>query len=340
VLEPRVADRPHARPFSPSSADIALNCTKHVEFILAGAQRAAHNSAAPGTAQHEAFRTCWHHGIEPSEISAVWVDGGRISLGKEDHEAIAFALAWCRPRFAGRNVVIERLLRLPWGGLFGHADLVTLDAPLAVLDLKFGWWPIPADAVQLGIYALALALEVHRSIEGSGSVRAIVLQPRSPDPIREHAWTFSELRALRDRLIALLDRIRRRDFTYGVGGHCRWCLAAGACPALAATARDAAAAAVAPPQLVASGEFNQDHLDRMLELAPALEHLTRQIPLIAKRYLLSGGRLRNAKLVRKRGGGMTVAGRSDPRPEVDVAAVLEGARQSMVATRLKSAASR
>jgi hypothetical protein len=337
TTEPRVADRPHSRPFSPSGADIALNCTKHVEFMQSGARRAPHTSAASGTAQHEAFAVCWHRGIEPAEIPAVWVDNVRIELSAQDYEAISFALNWCRPRFANRQVVIERLLRSPWGGLFGYADLVALDDPLTVLDLKFGWWPIQATSTQLGLYCLMLALELRRSIEGEGSVKAIVLQPRSPDPVREYEWSFAELRALRDRLITLLDQIRRREFEYGVGGWCRWCAAAGYCPALAATARDAAATAVAPPQLAANGEFGQEHLDRMLELAPALEHLVRQTHAVAKQYLLSGGRLEHQKLVRKRGGGMTVADRSDAREEITIPAVLEGAGQAMHAMRLKVA---
>jgi hypothetical protein len=147
--------------------------------------------------------------------------------------------------------------------------------------------------------ALALALEVRHSIEGAGSVQAIVLQLRSPDPVREHTWHNSELRALRDRLLATLERLRQKDYTYEVGGHCRWCPAAPFCPALRAVAVDAAAAAIAPPQLVASRDFGQEHLDRMLELAPALEHLVRQARLAAKRYLLSGGRLEHQKLVQK-----------------------------------------
>jgi Protein of unknown function (DUF2800) len=126
-----------------------------------------------------------------------------------------------------------------------------------------------------------------------------VLQLRSPDPVREHTWHNSELRALRDRLLATLERLRQKDYTYEVGGHCRWCPAAPFCPALRAVAVDAAAAAIAPPQLVASRDFGQEHLDRMLELAPALEHLVRQARLAAKRYLLSGGRLEHQKLVQK-----------------------------------------
>jgi hypothetical protein len=214
MIELRVVDRPHAFPFSPSGADMALACTKHVQFVAEGArQLTPHRAAAPGTAQHEAFGVCWHRGIEPTEIPAVWVDGTRVVLTPEDHEAIAFALAWCRPRFAGRKVAIEHLLRLPWGKLFGYADLVTLDEPLTVLDLKFGWWPIQANSVQIALYSMMHVLEVRRSIEGNGSVEAIVIQPSSPDPVRKHRWTNEELRALRDRLLATLERLRRRDYT-------------------------------------------------------------------------------------------------------------------------------
>jgi hypothetical protein len=338
TLEPRVVERPHARPFSPSGADIALHCTKSVEFTLSGTARPTpHRSAAPGSAAHEAFAVCWHRGIEPSAVPAVWIGQERIELAEQEEAAVAFALAWCRDRFAGRRVAIERLLRLPWGGLFGYADLVALDEPLAVLDLKFGWWPIPASSVQLGTYALMLALEARRSIEGEGSVQAIVMQPRSPDPVRIHDWSHAELRELRDRLIDLYDRIRRRDYSYGAGGWCRWCAAAPVCPALAATARDAALAAVAPPPLVAAGAIDQAKLEAALELAPALEHLARQTRTLAKRYLLAGGRLEQLKLVSKRGGGVTVADRADPRPAVDVAAVLESAGQAMTAARIKSA---
>jgi hypothetical protein len=338
MIEPRVVDRPHSRPFSPSSADIALHCSKYIQFVLEGARRSAGEAARRGTAQHEAFGVCWHRGIEPTQVPAVWVDGERIELTGQEHEAIAFALDWCRPQFAARKIVIERLLRSTWGGLFGYADLVALDEPLTVLDLKFGWQPIQPTSTQLGLYALMLAIEVHRSIEGSGSIRTIILQPRNPDPIRIYDWPFAELRALLDRLLETLDRIRRQDFTYNVGGHCRWCAVAGTCPALAATAKDAAAAAVAPAEPVARGEFGREHLERMLELAPAFEHLARQTRMAAKQYLLNGGKLANLKLVRKRTGGVTVADRPDPRAEIDVAAMFEAASRSMAASAFRSAA--
>ena len=120
---------------------------------------------------------------------------------------------------------------------------------------------------------------------------------RRPRPCATHIWSYNALRALRDRLIATLDRIRRADFTYAVGTQCRWCPCAAHCVALAATARDSVATKLAAPELVAAGEFGAATLDAALELAPALDHWVRQTAKVAEAYLLAGGKLKSRKLV-------------------------------------------
>ena len=169
MIEPRVADRRHAFPFSPSGADIAFACTKHVEFVLEGARRLTpHRSAAPGTAQHEAFGVCWHRGIAPEEIPAVWIDGERVELTAQDHEAIAFALAWCAAHgFAGRKVIVEKLLRSPWGA----ARRPRRARRAAHCRRSEVWLVALGRLVQLGC-TLLLALEVRRTVEGGASRRS------------------------------------------------------------------------------------------------------------------------------------------------------------------------
>ena len=83
-----------------------------------------------------------------------------------------------------------------------------------------------------------------------------MLQPNGQgEPARSHDWTWQDLRDLRDRVIDTLRRIKRNDFTYQFGEHCRWCPATGFCPHLAAVARDHALAMITPtPELVATGE--------------------------------------------------------------------------------------
>ena len=114
-------------------------------------------------------------------------------------------------------------------------------------------------------------------------------------------WTWQDLRDLRDRVINLLHRIKRKDFTFKSGEHCRWCPALAVCPHLAAVARDAALAKVVPtPELIATGEVTAAKLDEWLANADVLELWIKQLNAVAEDYLVHGGKLRTRKLVKKR----------------------------------------
>jgi hypothetical protein len=54
--------------------------------------------------------------------------------------------------------------------------------------------------------------------------------------------------------------------------------------------------------------------------------------------MMSGGKLSSFKLVKKRGGSLTVTHREDPRPEVDVGLSLKAALRSSVALGYRDAA--
>ncbi len=164
------------------------------------------------------------------------------------------------------------------------------------------------------------------------------MQPKSDQPVAEHVWSFEQLRNLRGRLLALLERLRVRDFTYRAGEWCRWCAVAGECPMLAAVARDAAAADLSVPVLVADGSFGASALDEALEMAPALEHRTRQVRLLARQYLMGGGKLRTHKLIKNARNNLDVVSREDPREEIDVVGTLEGFLRSNAAAGFKAAA--
>jgi hypothetical protein len=245
---------------------------------------------------------------------------------------VQVALAWVRENLADRDLLVEHQVTLPWGRISGWLDLATPGPPWTIADLKTGWAVVREDSAQLGLYALGLLLERRGSIEGQGEVTTVVIQPRAAAaPVREHRWSFADLRDLRDRLIDTLDAIRRNDLTYSDGPWCRWCPAAGACPHLAAVARDFAGAQLTAPELVAAGEFGAAQLDAALEIAPALEHRIRAVHDVAQAYLLAGGKLEHWKLVAKRGGGLTAVPRDDPRPEVHISETLRAALRASLA---------
>jgi hypothetical protein len=341
ILE--VVERPHSA-ISPSGYERVHHCTASHQLVQAsrgrGVLRAAGEAALDGTAAHALFEHGYRYEVALDQIEAVRVAGVPVAVTERIRESAQFALDWVGREFAGRPLLIEHRVTLPWGRVAGWIDVATADRPWTVADLKSGYAIVPASSPQLGLYLLGLILEREYSIEGEGEARAIILQPRAQaDPVREHTWTYAALRALRDELIETLDRIRRADFTFADGAWCRWCPVAGLCPRLAAVARDAAAVEIgAAPELLAAGAFGAEQLNDALLIADALEHRVRQSWAIAHEYLMAGGKLADFKLVQKPRGGLTVVPRSDRRPEVDVGRSLRLALRSSVAFEYRNAA--
>ena len=339
----RADERPHSTPFSPSSFTRAAACTKSVELTQAAARagrppRAAGIDALFGSATHELLAWCLRTGYPPTRVGGVAISGEKVPVTDAMREMVQLVLDYVAEHLAGRQLLIEHRVDLPWSRIWGFIDIATAEAPWVVLDLKTGFHPVAPASDQIGLYILALILERARSVEGEGSALGVIIQPKAEMPIVEHIWPFNQIRNVRDRLLALLDRLRLKDFTYATGEHCRWCGAAAECPALAAVARDAAAADLVLPELVTAGEFGAAQLDEALAMAPAFEHRTRQVRMLAQQYLMGGGKLKTHKLIRNRVGNLTVVGRDDPRDEVDVVGTLENFLRSNAAANFRTAA--
>jgi hypothetical protein len=326
-----VHERPHSV-ISPSSFARVAACTKSYWHAQQGCNRVAGGAATVGTAVHAVFEASLRGQAAFDEVEVVDVGGTEVLIDDDMRSAVRVALDWVEGNLANRELLVEHEVKLPWGQIRGYIDLATTDAPFVVADLKYGFNEVPANSAQLGLYALALVLERERSVEVECSVTTVVIQPRAKAaPVRTHNWSYADLRRLRDDLIRTLDRIRRQDFTYVDGAHCRWCPAAAACPWLAGVARDAVAVKFAVPELVASGDFGAQQLNDALKMTPALEHWARSSHSTAREYLMQGGKLPDFKLVAKRSGNLTVVSRDDPRPEIDVAETLKVALRSNVA---------
>jgi hypothetical protein len=314
----RALERSHSS-ISPSSFERVSACTMSHRLSEGRGPTVSGEDALLGTAAHTLLEWALKFGRPLNQIESVFVEGRRFAVDARMRVSVGIAIDWVRKNLAGRPLILEHQVRLPWGRLSGWLDIATADEPFVAVDFKHGYQVVRADTPQLGLYLMALLLERRRSIEGAGEATAVVIQPRAPAaPVRSHVWTFEALRALRDHLIDTLDRIRRSDLSYADGPWCRWCPSIAACPHLAAVARDSIATRFAAPELIANGEFGVESLDRALSMAPVLEHWIRQIHEVAKEYMVAGGALPGFKLTKKHDGGLTVTSRDDPRHEVDV----------------------
>jgi hypothetical protein len=329
-----VEPRPHA-PLSPSAIGRFLACGMSWQLTRELARQgarpvAARDSAIEGTAVHAVLEAVLKGHVTLVSVERVHVEGTPVTVTERMREAVRVALDWIAANLAGRELRIEPRLTLPWGGIYGYADLCTAGPPWTLVDFKYGFYPVPAHSPQLAAYLLALI----GNIEGAGEATAAVIQPRTQAaPVRTHVWTYHALRAFRDRLIDALDRRRRGEFAYAHGDHCRFCPALSSCPHIAAVARDAAAVRFAAPELISQGEFGAERLDAAMRLVPIVDAWARQTAAIAEEYMMSGGRLAGFKLVRKGRDGktLTVTHRDDPREEVNVAETLKTALRSSVA---------
>ena len=305
-------DRAHSR-ISPSGFARVEACTASLRLSADRPEAAPGPYALVGTAAHAVLERCLKEGLDTFELgdlAEVQVDGAAIPVDGRMLDGVQIALDAVREKAAGRRFEVEQTLRLGFAEMYlgepiwGHADVLIREAPLLVIDYKDGYRRVEADAAQLGLYLLMLALEADVALEGEGLAgTTMVVQPNADDgePVRTHDWTWADLRDLRDRVIFTLRRIKRGDWTFQDGEWCRFCPAAGVCPHLAAVARDAALATIMPtPEMVATGEITAATLADWLDVVDRLDTWSKRVQEVALDYVVHGGVLRDRKLVRKR----------------------------------------
>ena len=137
-----------------------------------------------GSAGHETLAWSLKSGRPPAEAEAVVLEGETIPVTDAMRHMVQSVIDYVRQHFSGRRLLVEVRLDSPWGrGLYGYADLVTAEAPWAVLELKTGYGAPSWE--QLALYAMWLILGRARSIEGDGEARLVVIQPKAATPIQE-----------------------------------------------------------------------------------------------------------------------------------------------------------
>jgi len=287
---------------SPSSASIWLNCPASVT-LARGKKRLPSPYTREGTAAHEAAERIIHGLPAPAEVT---VDGETIQVDEEmlDHVEVytkyVDALQRKADWFAAETQLELRDLPEP---LFGTSDAMAhtlADATLEVVDLKYGKGvSVSVDNnPQLKIYGLGGL----RQRPGVKRVKLTVVQPRTAGPAVQSVtlgagelWLWQA-----DTLEPALQRIADNDSTETPGPHCRWCVRAGECKALAALAQVEARAAFAddPAKLVA-GLSNAD-LSQALDKAELVVAWVNLIRAEASQRADKGETIPHWKLVPKR----------------------------------------
>jgi hypothetical protein len=146
------------------------------------------------------------------------------------------ALALTRRIIAGRPVLLEtRLPALP--GLpmvWGTCDVAVFD-PLrrlvAIIDLKFGVYTVPADSLQLAVYAVLAGTLFGVAPTG---VTTWIVQPRAAHlqgPARGAHYTQADLAVVEWFIRAAAARTAVPDAPRKAGEWCTFCRAAASCEA-------------------------------------------------------------------------------------------------------------
>ena len=218
---------------SPSSSSIWINCPASVTKAR-GRVRKATVYTQEGTAAHRAAEIMLTNGKVPKQMI---IEGEIITITPEMLDAAKTYADYVKA-LPGIPMIETRLKYSVDGeDLSGTADAVVIDGPrLEIVDFKYGQGvPVPPDGPQLRIYALG-ALEEAGPFNSINEIGLTIVQPRSGG-IKGVNIPVSELTNWEAGiLIPAARRVAAGDTTETPGDHCRWCVRAGECQALAALA--------------------------------------------------------------------------------------------------------
>lgn len=254
---------------SPSSAHRWMACPGSPRLIAQAPPETTSVYAQEGTAAHAVLNACLSQGGDAARWVGRTVEG--VLVTDDMAEAVQTALDTVRPLIGeGDRVFLEHRFDLsglnPPAPLAGTADVVIYKPDtgrLIVIDYKHGKGVAVSAAgnPQLRVYALGAALALGDACP-TREVEAMIIQPRADHVdgvIRAEGIEPFELIEWSADLLDAMRRTLDPRAPLAAGDHCRFCPAAGLCPALASRAL-----------AVAEADFQDDTITR----PPAPETLT------------------------------------------------------------------
>lgn len=277
---------------SPSSSEIWINCSASVTKAR-GRQRKATPYTREGTAAHAIADKVLKG--KPVKVKSVLVEGEDIAITEEMVDAVNLYVGYVEKLKGTRFHETKVVVHTDGEDLWGTADAFAIQEKLKaieIVDLKYGQgvW-VSADTSQFRIYALGVLDYVGPFIE-IDEIKMTVIQPRAGDQaIRSVVIPVSELARWEiDVLQPALRKIKTNDPTETPGDHCRWCVRAGECKALADLAMANAK--------VVFGDVPNDPLTMTnTELGALLEHGEMILSWVIKVRAEVSGRIDNGQAV-------------------------------------------
>lgn len=206
------------------------------------------------------------------------------------------------------ELFVEEKFDLGWiyPGMFGTNDAMIYDdlgGELEVIDFKYGAG-VPVEVEensQLIYYALGGARG--RDVD---KIKLTVVQPRcdhKDGPIRSWTMDKGHLMDWAKRLKTGAVATTKKDAPLNPGGQCRFCDAAGCCPALAKQAGEIARADFmdAKPKLPAVETLSNEQVSRIVEHKSMIESFLKEVQNYARERLIAGEAIEGLKLVKGRG---------------------------------------
>lgn len=222
LLAPSAASRWKACPGSAHmSADVVREDT---DYSLAG------------TAAHEAFSIWLTTGTAP-EVNRMTAAGLPVTaemietLRPMVDWVLAYQIVNSARVFSEERIEIGEHLGLPAGVCWGTADVMALsETELLIADLKTGYVSVDPDCDQIKLYALGAWFQTGCLYD---TVRLVVLQPPDETPVKEKTFKRMELLEWAKEYALVLEAASNPEAELVPSDDaCRFCPAAGACPAL------------------------------------------------------------------------------------------------------------
>lgn len=327
--EPHV-DRAHAKR-APSAAHRWWACPGSIR-MSEGVEQRTSSYAAEGTAAHELAAHCLKENLPPENFLGSVIDIAAKSPGEMfgnrgltdnltrfevDEEMVEGVRLYVdvveslKPKDGDFELDVEQRLDMTHlhPDIFGTGDVVLYQVKagrLHVVDLKYGKGVAvePEGNPQLMLYGAGAARRYHN--RALNEIVLHIVQPRAPHvrgPVR--SWVTDPLALLEfeDDIAAAAKRTEAADAPLVAGEHCRFCPAAGFCPALRDQTMDEAMAEFTDEGVtlpVSPGEVSPDKRAIVLRAADCIQNWVKSVQEFEHGEAMAGRCAPGFKLVAKR----------------------------------------